>query len=131
MKPRHCLVPLLLFLSIICKGQIRENPDVKTRAPGMHFILIDTYDARILEEKKPWKYKSVYALDSVTIVLKSKKVEETFCTGEGNQWGTTTDFKSGKLQITAFRAGYDTLSTVWKMTDTCQQLEVFLKKKEE
>ncbi|MGN1216253.1 MAG: hypothetical protein ACI4TJ_08405, partial [Candidatus Cryptobacteroides sp.] len=82
-----CLL-ILVSLLMLNPGNpvIREDPCPSWTNYSQKYIVIEAFDARMLDaEKKGTRFNSsVYALDSVSVTISSKKLTEQLFSYEGN-----------------------------------------------
>ena len=131
------MADILLFLVSIMmlntgNPVIREDPSPGFVNKSEKYIIIEAYDARMLDaEKKGTRFNTaVYELDSVNVTISSKKRTENLFSFEGNTCGSFKDFRSSSVSITATRNGYKPFETRWKLTGYQQMLQIFMEKED-
>ena len=131
------MADILLFLVSIMmlntgNPVIREDPSPGFVNKSEKYIIIEAYDARMLDaEKKGTRFNTaVYELDSVNVTISSKKRTENLFSYEGNTCGSFKDFRSSSVSITATRNCYKPFETRWKLTGYQQMLQIFMEKED-
>lgn len=122
----------VFFLIIFCmcvlsgRAQLRERERVSIDMGGYSLIMLDVFDARILDTEMRQPDREKYALDSVRVQIISPKTTVEQFTGKKGTVRTDVVFKSKELRFVLTLPGYKTLDTVWKVTTLTPVLEAFL-----
>lgn len=128
---------LLLFPGLGCFAQIERRSDVmlSVASADAFYISLECYDIKDKEKVDAHAFAlpkngAGLGLDSVSIVITSKKVRDTLFTGGHNMAGTEKYFRSNKLHFVVSRRGYETLEQDFNLNSNMEMLRIFLKKKE-
>lgn len=122
----------VFFLIIFCmcvlsgRAQLREREGVSFDMGGYSLIMLDVFDARILDTGMRQPDREKYALDSVRVQIISPKTTVEQFTGKKGTVRTDVVFKSKELRFVLTLPGYKTLDAVWKVTTLTPVLEAFL-----
>lgn len=119
---------LLFFCMCVLSGraQLRERERVSIDMGGYSLIMLDVFDARILDTEMRQPDREKYALDSVRVQIISPKTTVEQFTGKKGTVRTDVVFKSKELRFVLSLPGYKTLDAVWKVTTLTPVLEAFL-----